>query len=126
MAAKKVKRGKKVAPSRPARKVRIFFNRKGKLVCEPERVGANRGDTIVWKIEPEELPFAISLKCQITPLKHHFYLSGLAPKSKKLVAAEVLKTTPNGRYPYAIGAFNGKKVLYLDPDIIVPKPGGRG
>ena len=120
--AKKVGKGRKVRPLKPVRHARISFKR-GRLVCSPPTIRADRGDTIAWTIS-RNYPFGIFIKSSITPLGHHAYLTSLKPNAKKVILAQVSPFAPSGCYPYAIGAYDGKKVLILDPDIIVPKPKG--
>ncbi len=123
--AKKARKGGRPATRRKVRHVRISFTERGKPLCSPPSIGANRGDTIAWTIATK-YPFAIFVKSAITPLNQHFFHSSLKPDADKVILAKVSATTPSGIYPYAMVTYNGKKILYLDPDIIVPKPGGRG
>ncbi len=128
MAVKKARKAKKAgkgrkAPAKRVRHVRISF-KNGRLLCSRPRIGANRGDIIAWTIS-RNYPFGILIKSPITPLDQHFFHTGLKATAKKVILAKVAAMAPSGIYPYAVGAYNGKKILYLDPDIIVPKPGGR-
>lgn len=122
--SKKARKSGKAGPVRPVRHVRISFTKRGRPLCSPPSIGANRGDTIAWTIS-RNYPFAIFIKSAITPLSQHFFHSSFKPKAKKVILAAVSPMTPSGCYPYAMVTYDGKKILYLDPDIIVPKPGGR-
>lgn len=106
-------------------KVLISVTRNGRLKCVPLHVKVKAGDSIVWAIN-KYYPFGIVVKSPFTPLEKHFYLSGLKPSAPKPIKARVLTGAPPGHYPYGVGAFNGKKLLIEDPEIIVRPPAGGG
>jgi hypothetical protein len=103
------------------KKVKISFKRNGQLKCTPVKVVVHRKDTVVWKIS-KNFPFAVLVKCPITPLQRFVYLTALSVSAPKVIEAKVTQWASPGNYPYAIGAYNGKRILYLDPEIIVPRP----
>jgi hypothetical protein len=106
-------------------KVNIIITEKGKLRCEPRQVRVDPRDAITWSLQ-KKYPFGIMVKFPFTPLIKHFCLSSLKAEADKKVVAKVLSCAPPGHYPYGVGAYDGRKLLVEDPEIIVRPPGGRG
>jgi hypothetical protein len=75
------------------------------------------GDTIKWKLR-NKFPWGIVIKAPVSPLNWSYKMTG----SGLEITATVLKGAQPGIYRYGIGAFDGKGLLFDDPDIIVRRP----
>lgn len=110
-------------PRRPHRmhKVRVGVQR-GRLVCEPGSVYADRGDKIVWSFEPSRT-YCVIVKAFAGPLNWDYFV---VSKGRGWIEAVVSRDAKDGYYPYALVAVEGERLLVVDPDIIIPPPrGGR-
>ena len=79
------------------------------------------GDTITWKLQ-HKMPFFITIKSLISPLD----ITTVIRQKGEDIEATVLRHAVPGIYKYAVGAWDGKELLVLDPEIIVRPPDGRG
>ena len=75
------------------------------------------GDTIKWTLR-NKFPWGIVIKAPDSPLNWSYKI---APDGKVIVAT-VLKNAVPGIYRYGIGAFDGKTLLFDDPEIIIRPP----
>ena len=75
------------------------------------------GDTIKWALRNRS-PWGIVIKAPDSPLNWSFKiaLDGTA------IIATVRRNAVPGIYRYGIGAFDGRTLLFDDPDIIVKRP----
>jgi hypothetical protein len=103
--------------------VNIFVTGAGQLKCVPLHVKVKWRDSITWLLH-KKYAFGIMVKSPFTPLEKHLYLSPLKPRTPNKIKARVLNYAPPGHYPYGVGAFDGRKLLVEDPEIIVRPPGG--
>lgn len=75
------------------------------------------GDKIEWTLK-NDYPWGIVIKAPVSPLEWTFKMTG---KGRK-ITARVGRLAAPGHYPYAVGAFDGKRMLFDDPEIIVRRP----
>ena len=75
------------------------------------------GDRIEWKLK-NRCPYGLVVKSPVSPLDWSFKTTG----SGKKIAARVNRMAMPGFYPYAVGVYDGTRLLFDDPDIIVRRP----
>ncbi len=74
-------------------------------------------DRIRWKLH-NPFPYGVVIKAPISPLDWSFKLAG---RNLWITGIVRVKARP-GRYPYGVGAYNGRALLFDDPEIIVELP----
>jgi plastocyanin len=79
------------------------------------------GDTITWKLK-NRFPYGIVIKAFVSPLNWSYKITGAGNE----ITAKVLKNAVPGLYAYGLGTFDGKELLFDDPEIIVRPPDRRG
>lgn len=79
------------------------------------------GDTITWKLK-NRFPYGIVIKALVSPLDWSYKITGAGNE----ITAKVLKNAAPGLYAYGFGTFDGKELLFDDPEIIVRPPDRRG
>ena len=75
------------------------------------------GDTIRW-IFQHKLPYFIIIKALVSP----FSISCEIAEAGKETEARIYKGAVPGIYAYAIGTFDGTRLLIDDPEIIIKPP----
>lgn len=98
--------------------VKITIRRNGRFSYNYPCLCVRRRDTIKWKLM-REYPFGIMIKAVCSPLDKGFYVAAKG----RTITAKVRRDAEPGYYPYGVGAYDGTKLLFDDPEIIVRRPG---
>lgn len=107
--------------SKKPKKVRIRITGRTFDYFGRETIEVKRGDKIEWTLT-NEFPWGIVIKAPVSPFDWTVRMTG----AKKTITARVNASAAPGHYPYAVGAWNGKTLLFDDPEIILrPPTGGR-
>lgn len=120
----KTRKGRSPRKARRPRRLRtehlVKVSLKGrKIGYDPCCVHAERGDTIVWRLD-KKLPFAVVIKAVESPLD---WTARAAPRGGPL-AGKVRRDAAPGYYPYAFCVCAGEALVVDDPEIIIRPPKG--
>ena len=96
-------------------KGKFFYTKNAECLC------VRWGETIKWRLR-HKFPWGIVIKAPVSPLDWSYKIADGGVD----IMATVLKGAQPGIYRYGVGAFDGKSLLFDDPEIIIRPPDRRG